>query len=721
MNTPNLIPTGGFLLRTPLRPAAYLGQICDADVRDTSCWEEAVIHEARSNEIFEAISLASEHLAQALTRGESTPRVVRSAWRYISRLALRPTPFGAFAAVSAGTIGVSSHLDLPAQHQDVRHSQPDYGWLYSELVPRGTAASVMAHDVKWRVNSTLLRMGRSAWLLKRETEDGAWHFRSLQLAWSNNLVVALQALSEAGTLSAVDAALREAGLPAPDAHTYIDWLLANQVVEPMYGPCVTGPPTTEFAAQSQGLLPAGSAAPGTNGATRGQGATVPHVASAPGRAMSRTNTTLVRPSASLTLTRDVFNEGIRAATLLRAVGGARYYADVAEFARKFYEVFGNERVPLHIVLHPERGILRTVSDGARSSPERGWTLEDHQPVGATSMGLPTWLLEGVLQTIADGRRECIIEWTDLERAAREADNWVPQPPVGALSIALYGTSARSVDAGEYWIEFLGLAGPSGVELIARFANACPQLESLCRAQLAHEELSAPDAIHAEIVHMPANPREANVLARPRLREYELEYGGWASAPPERRLALSDLLVSVENEEIRLTSAKCGRRVYPHNSTAHNFSGPGADVYRFLCMLQYGSGNWSAGWEWGVLRDLPRLPRVRVGRCILARASWRLDLRDADELELALSGRGAGSPQALFDRRGLPSVFSCSIGDEELVADARNPVSVASVLHELRRRRMLRALEIPGLELGWPTCRDGASFGNQFVIPFHKGA
>ncbi len=72
----------------------------------------------------------------------------------------------------------------------------------------------------------------------------------------------------------------------------------------------------------------------------------------------------------------------------------------------------------------------------------------------------------------------------------------------------------------------------------------------------------------------------------------------------------------------LRSARLGREVIPRLTTAHNFSRGSLGVYRFLCTLQ-SPGRASAGvsWSWGPLDGAPFLPRVTIGRVVLARASW----------------------------------------------------------------------------------------------------
>src|SRR5204862_3362406 len=128
------------------------------------------------------------------------------------------------------------------------------------------------------------------------------------------------------------------------------------------------------------------------------------------------------------------------------------------------------------------------------------------------------------------------------------------------------------------------SGPSGARLLGRFCHADDELRRLVRAHLAAEEAVRPDRVFAEVVHLPEG-RGGNILSRPVLRGYEIPYLGRSGTPPSRQLPLSDLLVSVKDERIVLSSRRLGREVIPRLTTAHNHAGHGLGVIRFLCALQ----------------------------------------------------------------------------------------------------------------------------------------
>ena len=182
-----------------------------------------------------------------------------------------------------------------------------------------------------------------------------------------------------------------------------------------------------------------------------------------------------------------------------------------------------------------------------------------------------------------------------------------------------------------------------------------------------------------------------MAARPVLREYEIECLGRSGAPPDRRIALHDLLLSVDRDEFVLSSRRLGRRVVPRLTSAHNYPGRGAAVYRFLCRLQDRDAD--GGVFWGALASAPFLPRVRVGRVILVQARWRLRPED-----LASSGgRDADflAVQAWRRDRRVPRYVTV-MEPFELPLDLDNVLVVDSLVQAVRAARGVQLQElIPG--------------------------
>ena len=141
-------------------------------------------------------------------------------------------------------------------------------------------------------------------------------------------------------------------------------------------------------------------------------------------------------------------------------------------------------------------------------------------------------------------------------------------PAGQNSRRARGTYSRrtacspaeeALARGDFRLLFEGIAGPSGARLLGRFCHGDPVLRERVRAYVRAEEGGRPDAVFAEIAHLP-EPRAGNILHRPVFRDHEITYRGASGAPVERQIPVTDLRVSVEGERIVLRSARLGREV-----------------------------------------------------------------------------------------------------------------------------------------------------------------
>ena len=114
------------------------------------------------------------------------------------------------------------------------------------------------------------------------------------------------------------------------------------------------------------------------------------------------------------------------------------------------------------------------------------------------------------------------------------------------------------------------------------------------------------------------------MARPILREHEIECFGRSGCPTSNQVAVSDLLVTVSRHEILLYSQRLRKRVIPYLTSAHACTGNSCpSAYQLLAHLQYTPGTNVPTFDWGRLRTPPFLPRVRSGRVVFVEARWNI--------------------------------------------------------------------------------------------------
>jgi thiopeptide-type bacteriocin biosynthesis protein len=325
----------------------------------------------------------------------------------------------------------------------------------------------------------------------------------------------------------------------------------------------------------------------------------------------------------------------------------------------------------------------------------------------------TFLLRKLSETLASGVGQITLSARDVEELAEPRP--LPLPDAFAATAMVAAAGAPALARGKFRIFLDGVHGPSGARLLGRFCHGDPELCRHVQEHLRAEEALQPDAVFAEIVHQPEG-RLGNILARPVLRAYEIPYLGQSGVPAEQQLPVTDLLVSVQNEEIVLRSARLNRRVFPRLTCAHNFYA-GRGIYRFLGLVQEQGVAATLGWDWGPLRVAPFLPRVICGKLVLRRATWRLGKEE-------LKGIGAAQGAARFRivqewraRRRLPRWVCVADGDNELPVDLDNVLSVDTLAELVKDREQSLLVELaPGPE---ELCVQGPEgrFVHQVVVPF----
>jgi len=760
--TATFAPSGFFALRSPLLPFDELeawaeGVEAAGALDDPQALEQAVARDrARLRawlgqalerpEIAEAVFLASPALVDAMGSWLTDPdsrkgkRAEDSLVRYLQRMACRPTPFGLFSGCSLGTIdgAATTRLELQSRAGYQRHTRLDMDYLFALCEDLGRDPA-LRRELAYRPNSSLYRAA------------GRLRYAEARLAGKarSHLLVALEPTPylEATLARAADGAKPAdlaAALVATDpedevtleeAEAYVDQLIETQVLVSDLTPGVTGPEAIHDIEEQLAARPAGRVAAKVLTGTRetlaaldagGLGAAAERYRSV-AEALRELPTSvelsrlfqadLIKPSADMHLGAAVVEELQRGLSLLHRLFGRSRQEILERFRTDFIERYGESRwVPLAEVLDEESGIGFDRAEPLDTSPLLAGLDLGRQAAGAGTVAwgpLQAWQLRKLESALAHGEQEIELTEKDAEPlAARESR---PLPDALEVMAVLAASSEEDVDEGRFLLLWKGSGGPSGGRMLGRFCHADADLDARLREHLAAEEAARPDAIYAEVVHLPQG-RIGNILSRPVLRDYEIPFLGRSGAPSDRQIPLADLLVTVSQERIVLRSERLGREVIPRLTSAHNFT-RGLGIYRFLCGLQDQGATVGVGWNWGALEAAAFLPRVRSGRLILQRARWRLFEDEIKALCAASSGARFAAAQRLRTERRMPRRVLLADGDNELLVDFENILSVEAGLDVIEGRREAVLFELfpqPG-EL----CARGPEgrFVHELVVPF----
>lgn len=654
-----------FVLRTPYFPVETLLALGEgleaspldpeANERDRNVVRQRLRDLWRRADVQEAIHLASPGLARSLDSDPGRRAGAElSLLRYLSRMAGRPTPFGLFAGWSLGEtanlvrtreVEVPTHIELLAQQRYRRHNTLDCGYL-GDLAASLKSTQEVVQLLTYCPNPTLYEAAGRLRYVESSGDNYRLVFIEPDPILRHVLTQAAEGRNRADLAAGISAAFSDIG--NNEACSFIDDLIAQQVLVSGLGPGVTGAdpldgllrplaempphPARDTLELVRGLIKdLDSEPPGVDLKRYEEVAKALETLPAAIDPAHLIHTDLIKPAHAV-LGADVIDEVRRGADLLRRISGANPSDPLANFRRDFRRRYGSKDVPLAEALDEEAGVGFSASPAARrgagAAPAlAGLNFPAAKGVANAEFGTRDELLYRWISDALHSDDPVIVlgpgEIAELE-ATRGAVNL---PDSFSVMATLLARDAAAANSGRFRLHLAGLGGASGANLLGRFCAGDEALTEQVRGYLKAEEALQPEAIFAEIVHLPV-ARLGNILARPALRDHEIPYLGAASVPVNQQIPVADLLVGLLGDRVVLRSRRLGVEIIPRLTAAHNVGGArNLGVYRFLCAMQNQGTVSGLAFSYGALDTLPFLPRVTAGKLILSRARWNLTAAD----------------------------------------------------------------------------------------------
>ncbi len=707
-------PMDAFLVRAPLLPIGrYLDLAGDGRVSERAA--QPVVRAA--------IRVATPVLSAALDRGRPDRRGESALLRYLIRMSTRPTPFGLFAGIALGRWADTTDLGIdPTAARRPTRTRPDMGWLLGlalaaeplSLVRNGC---VFEHDGRLHLSE---RAGQPDVSVRATPAVLRVLANAATPITHADLVAAVLAASPGATVERVE------GL--------VDELRRQHLLLSDLRPPLTADPVRHVVTRLASRSPAGRTSPADSTAPAASADRITAVverAAAVDRAggwdgivdgltavreLDATEGEIVQLDSALPLAGSALNRRVAADTVLAVdlllrmhptPGGPRH---LAGYRAAFVSRYGaRRRVPLLELLDPRFGLGPPGSRHAGSAGHR-----------ATAPRRSDRLLDLATTALRDGRREVELE----DAAIADLSTWTPDParlpPSLELSAFVLAASRQALDGGDYSLvvgpnlgaqaagrglgRFADLLGPSAVDLLRSIADA--------------ERTRVDAGVTAELVFLPARHRAANVAVRPGVREYEIPVGVAPSVAPDRVITPDQLAVWVRDGRLRLWWEAGDTEVSV--TAGHMLTTAGAPaVCRFLHEIGQDGVTGLAGFDWGQAATLPALPRVRVGRVVLAPARWRQ--RRAQAAAALRVDDAASFTDALRDWRerwGAPRHVYLAAGDNRLLLDLDDPAQAGQLREELRRPRgrdLVLHEALPGPDDAWLPGPDGR-YLSELVVP-----
>lgn len=681
------------VIRTPLKPFK------------SSFDKEEIISLMQHKQILEALYLASPSLYHTLKRWQQGEEIKNekglfiSLNKYLLRMHNRATPFGLFAGCTEGFWGNDTAVKLKDLSEIKRHTRLDMNFICALAQTLEKVPQIKNH-LYFYPNSSLAKLaGQYRYIEYRYTDDQKTHRLSAVDA-NPYLEMILLCAKEGASIEQLTERLVKESIDREQAREFVEQIIDEQILVSELEPAITG---EDLMVQIKTVLEKRA------GQQQEARQWIAHLdfLSAKLKAMDEQ---LVNPveayqelaeylksfgnhfdlkhlfqvdiskpaegKAQLDLSYQ--NELIECLDFLDQFYPASPKETMREFTQAFYARYQDQEVPVLEALDSETGLGYPLGLHLDDNPlindipfpERGNRLPDkvewpahidalHELISGPNAGVEQIdLSEHKLPLLKDKKglpdtMYCFFNVLDKER--------------------LYLHAA---------------SGGSALNIVSRFAHMNSGIQELCDQLNSHEEDLNNEAIIAEIIHLPED-RMGNVLIHPEIRNYQIPYLANASVPAEYQVKLEDLMLSVSPwGDVYLRSRKHNKRVLPKLTSAYNYSLSTLPIYRFLCELQAYQLKGSIQFSWGVLsQKLKYLPRVRWKNIVLAPAQWRLRKHDIEQLANLFAQRDMQQIQTWRKALGLPKLFVLAEGDNELLVDTTNRLSLSSFLQIVKNRPM----------------------------------
>lgn len=649
--------------------------------RDTpAAWKGFITKAWASSSLASAIELASPALAATISKilSDSTPdpkRIARSAMalaRYIARIRGRATPFGLFVGVAPVRVGSPAELTWGVGHPLC--ARADARWLASVVASLEAIGSLRAR-LQVRASDLLTVRGNRIVV--------GWLPQASLLAQDTPVEISLArtpaaeaVLSLARTPIAVSELADRIATEFPPSTARQADALVSQLMA--CGALVSSlrPPFTEHdglahllgaldAAGARGLPDVGQiealrdthsrlrcAVPGD---LKAIAADMRELAEGPANPVAVD----LRADCHVTIPRRVADEAAAAASALVRLSPQPHAASGwHDYHARFLDRYGlGTAVSVLDLLNPVTGLGLPTHYAALPATLR--SARDERLAALAQ------------QAVIDGLSEIVLDDTLIAEISEPESADIRPIPHMDITIDVRAASTVALDEGAFTIIVCGV-GRTALAASGRFLHLLTSSERERLTRLYYGlPTSTRDALSAQLSFPPRHPRVENVTRVPLMLPYRVSLGEYQSQDHSARILLGDLAVTASADRLHLISMSRGVPVEPVLACAPAWHAvpPAA---RLLFELPRAHCPPAAVFDWGTAAHMPFLPRIRLGRTVLAPARWRIPSGTLPGPE-AEHGEWTAAVGRLRDRLRLPEWVSVGPGDRQLRLNLYQPM------------------------------------------------
>ena len=617
-------------------------------------FNELYLREVLHHDFFKAaIFLASQSLyCELRKKGFNYDELEAGArltlWKYLNRMCFRPLPYGFFSSFSAAAWTDDRNNGLCLSGEEELIIRPDCQVIkdYLQTLPLNDF-----HDLKYYTNNSIYQSSKQLRFIS-QAYSAQNKFAIVQVKLVPGLNKLLKFISQGRTKQEVINFLAvQYGDDLP-LEEYFESLLTGQVVVSALAPNVTGP---GFSQRCLRLLERYRDIDLNNFRT------FRLKIKAPAQDWLALNRHIDLMAHHMTSSYSLYQRniigGLPSSVKGRLIGlianmdklcAARPVGTMGRFLDAFIQKYDQQEVPLMLVLDPGSGIgyenLAAAFNAQNDNFINDLYINDKEDNRANWGAVEKLIFKKWNNLNSSGTDKIVISTEDLAQLPASAHLLPP-----GLFVLF-----KHMDQ-ELWIDAIG--GVSGIELSARFGEEGNEVAAALKLICKHETELNNGFVFAEIAFSP-NDRSANINQRAHYYDYEIPVLTNCTRPEEFTIRLSDLVISVRDQQVLLRSVKLNRFIIPRLSSAYNYKLSAIPVFRFLCDLQFQGlqSNLSCSLQ-DMFPGMDYYPRLQVEDAVVSPATWVLNKEQIGNI-----AAGDGSMEEL----NIPQYFSLLEGDNYLV-------------------------------------------------------
>ncbi len=620
-----------FLLRAPLFPLNCYFHV----VADGADYFGKLNKIARDKVFQEAVLAASEPMFSSIEKWISSPfsdpkkneKILFTIFKYVTRMCSQPTPFGLFAGCSLGVFGSESRILLNIVSSHYQSVRVDMGLLF-KLWYEHLFTDELKRCLAYATNPESIIVGGKVHFIEKQFENGILNYNFSKIENTIYVQAVMKAATSGMPFKELTTLLTKDGIVLDEAEQFILDLINSHILICTWEPSLrqSNPlgSLIELMRQMDDSI-FREHLPHANQIDKIQNLKIgtsiqerlnlwPAVV-----AENRIQTDLYLNCESCTLDKILVNELTECINFLCRLGISEESPFIRKFIDRFTERYDNREIPLLQVFDPDLGIFSQEYELAQDGLiiDNLAVTNDFKHKISSSESLIN-KLKGILTSNYD--KEIHLE--KLEISLIENLDHIPD----TFSAAFHLFKSK-----KYRGQVFSIGHSSAVNLLSRFSFG--SRETFLRKIADYEKQRNSDFILAGINHIPGNARAANVLIRPDVWEYEINFLSDNLLNP-KTIPLSDLMISIDDESIVIKSRHYNKRVIPKISSAINVDKNATLIFKFLAYVESQGKATSMGLDWLVekLPDLGSIPRISYKGIIILPRTWRIGVDDLKVFE-----------------------------------------------------------------------------------------